>query len=137
MALKAERGARYREKMELASERITNIREWHQSGSDLKSRLATYKAFQESAEALMDLGAMVCKDAGKTVKDDYENIQTLCTLKIIDEKLAETIKELNGMRNRVVHEYNGFSYQLFSQNVERLLKAAEKYLARIEEWTKK
>lgn len=131
------REQRHKDKIELAEERISNIREWHKEKADLKSRLATYKAFQEAAEALMDICAMICKDNGKTVKDDYGNIETLEAMKVIGEKLGGLLKEINGMRNRIVHEYNGFSYSIFSGNVERLLGGMEEFIGAVEKWAGK
>lgn len=101
---------------------------------DAKSRMATYKAFQELAEALLDLCAMACKDEDKNVKDDYANIETLKSLKIIDEKTAKALAEINGLRNRVVHEYNGIKYDIFSSSAARLLADAEKFLESVKTW---
>ena len=131
------RNERYLQKSELAKERIANIREWHLGGNDLKSRLATYKAFQEASEAVMDICAMLCKDSGKAVKDDYENIEKLRVMKIITEETSSSLREMNGMRNRIIHEYNGFSYKMFSGNAERLIKDAENFLGVVDAWQKK
>ena len=133
--MEVKRKERYEAKADLALERLSNVREWY-AQSDQKSRLAAYKAFQEMAEAISDLCAMACKDNGKLVKDDYANIESIKTLKLIDPKLAEALNEINGMRNRVVHEYNCFSYQKFSGSIGRLLSAAEKFLKEISGWAR-
>ena len=38
-----------------------------------KTKLATYKAFQEIVEACMDIVAMMCKDSKIPPQDDYTN----------------------------------------------------------------
>jgi len=43
-------------------------------------RKALYKEFQELTEALGDLSAMMTKEEGILVKDDYSNLERLKTL---------------------------------------------------------
>jgi uncharacterized protein YutE (UPF0331/DUF86 family) len=72
-----ERVRRYRDKMEHAAERLDDVADWFgDARTDLKSRLAVYKAFQEACEAMADLAAMAAVDGGVTVKDDYVNLDT-------------------------------------------------------------
>ncbi len=82
------------DKLNLISERLRDIDEWI-SGydvsdftSDKKTRFAIYKAFQELTEASFDIVAMACKDSKIIPKDDYTNIDALCSQKIIDENLS-------------------------------------------------
>ena len=131
------RKERYAGKIELARERISNIQEWVSEKLELKSRLACLKAFQELAEALTDITAMICADSKKQVKDDSSNIEKLAELKIIDGKNANALKEANGLRNRIVHEYNGLSFEIFSANTARLLEGSEIFLEAVEQWLKK
>lgn len=56
-----ERAKRYRDKLNLISERIDDAKSWTGIGSaefisDKKTKLATYKACQELIEASMDVG---------------------------------------------------------------------------------
>ena len=50
---------------------------------------------------------MIIKDEGKLVTDDYSNIENVGKiLKLKNEEIA-LLKRANGLRNVLVHEYNG------------------------------
>ena len=73
---------RYWDKINLVSKRSTQINEWtavslNDFSTDEKTKLATYKAFEEIVEACMDIVAMMCKDLKIPPKDDYTNIELL------------------------------------------------------------
>jgi uncharacterized protein YutE (UPF0331/DUF86 family) len=64
--MEEDRVRRYRDKINLISKRSTEIREWtaispEKFKIDEKTKLATYKAFQEVAEACTDIVAMMQK----------------------------------------------------------------------------
>lgn len=48
---------------------------------------------------------MICKDSKLTPKDDYSNIKIITKKKILDEKLAGTLADGNGLRNIIMHKY--------------------------------
>ncbi|MEM4155552.1 MAG: HepT-like ribonuclease domain-containing protein [Archaeoglobaceae archaeon] len=60
----------------------------------------------------MDVCAMLVKDLGKRVEDDYSNIEILHELGILDKELAEKLKTCNGLRNWLVHRYNKLDKKL-------------------------
>lgn len=49
---------------------------------------------------------MIVKDLGLMVNDDYKNLDVLKERKIISTEMHNTMKKLNGLRNRIVHDYN-------------------------------
>ena len=71
-----ERIKRYKDKINIIR-RSGNINEWTEGYEaenflrDEKTKLATYKAFQEIVESYMDIIAMACKDEEIVPKDDY------------------------------------------------------------------
>ena len=107
--MKIERAGRYKDKLNLVSKRVEQVQEWLQQISaeefleDDKTRLASYKAFQEAVEACLDLVAMMCKDSGMVPKDDYGNLETLGEL---PKDARILLMEANGLRNHLVHRYN-------------------------------
>lgn len=138
--MKLERASRYKDKLNLISKRAGQIDEWLSLApaedflEDDKTRLASYKAFQEAVEACMDLVAMMCKDLRIVPKDDYSNIENL-------EELAETTKnaliEANGLRNHLVHRYNRMDDLLALESMISLLPGIEAFSAEVEAWIKK
>jgi len=138
--MEIERIARYKDKLNLISERKHDIEEW-MSGydssdflEDKKTRLAVYKAFQEMTEASFDIAAMACKDLKIIPKDDYTNIDLLFEKKIISNKLKNALSESNGLRNRLVHRYNGLDDSLAFDSILTHLTAISDFIEMIEIW---
>jgi uncharacterized protein YutE (UPF0331/DUF86 family) len=131
----AARLKRYADKMELISKRITELGEWKADFlEDEKTMLASYKAFQEVVEASMDIVAMMAKDSGSVPKDDYTNIETIERKNILERKICDKLREANGLRNRVVHHYNGLSAARATESVERLLPVIEEFVEAVKKW---
>ena len=97
---------RHIEKEELIGERLEDVEMLVNDFSDKIKRLACYKAFQEAIEALFDIIAMLVKDKGKLVEDDYTNVDKLEEAGVLSEQNAKVLREANGLRNRIVHRYN-------------------------------
>lgn len=137
-----ERANRYKDKLNLISERLVDIEEWI-SGydasdfvSDKKTRLAVYKAFQELIEASFDIAAMICKDSKTIPKDDYTNIDILYEIKIIDSGLKNALSESNGLRNRLVHRYNSLDDSIAFESIQAHLPGFKYFLEVINKWLK-
>lgn len=129
--LKRERKDRYVEKLEKITERTKNIEEWLEDGvapllQNTERRLATYKAFQEVAEAITDICAMFAADNEMVVSDDYENIDK-ASGKLFSDEIREKIGAANGLRNRIIHEYNRFEDERALDSLENLLKPIRKF----------
>lgn len=134
---------RYMDKISVAIGRIDLIDEWieekpiHDLVQDEKTKLATYKAFQEVVEALMDIIAMICRDLCMGPKDDYTNIEVLVSEEIIQPNHARILREANGLRNRLIHWYNKISDEIALKSIRRLRAPLREILKVIIEWLKK
>lgn len=129
---------RYWDKINLISKRRNQIREWTTIRSedfikDEKTKLATYKAFQEIVEACMDVVAMMCKDSKIPPKDDYTNIELLKD-KIPFENMEETLIEANGLRNRLVHRYNTTDDLLAFESIKEILPKISTFIEGVKKW---
>gem|GEM_PF-186214 len=128
--------ARYIDKLRHMEERIGDVVSWiDEAKTDKKSRLAVYKAAQEAIEAACDVVAMFLKDEGYPPKDDYTNIQRWG--KLMDEQLSECLKVANGLRNRLVHHYNGVDDRLALKSIMEITPCLEKFIEVIKSWLKK
>lgn len=67
---------------------------------------ALFYRLQVSIDAAMDVIAMLSKDLGVTVKDDYSNIDELKSLNMLPTELLKELAHLNHVRNTLVHRYN-------------------------------
>ncbi len=97
-------------------------------------RKALYKEFQELTEALGDLSAMIAKEEGVLVKDDYTNLERLKTLLAPD--VIENLKRANGLRNVLVHEYNGVDDTLAFESAQEVLPSFRVFGSMVREWLK-
>lgn len=128
---------RYRDKLAVIQKRLEEIDEWTEGqeaedfARDEKTKLATYKAFQEIVEASMDLIAMVCKDLKIAPKDDYANI---ANVPFLDAPMKQVLVEANGLRNWVVHLYNRADDLIAFGSVTELLPQFVIFVDVIEQW---
>jgi uncharacterized protein YutE (UPF0331/DUF86 family) len=135
--MKMERTKRYKDKIGKASKRADQINQWALEVSqedffeDEKTRLATYKAFQEMVEACLDIVAMICKDTNNVPNDDYTNIQNL---EWLDKKTKAALSEANGLRNRLVHRYNQTDDIIALESMRALLPELKGFLEDVETW---
>ncbi|MDH7517303.1 MAG: DUF86 domain-containing protein [Candidatus Thermoplasmatota archaeon] len=136
--MNSDRRDRYKDKIELIEKRIDEIDEWTDISSeefleDERTKLATYKAFQELAESCMDIVAMVCKDVKILPKDDYTNIEKLSAKLNFDKRV---LQEANGLRNRLIHRYNTTDDLVAFQSIKEILPEISIFLEVIKKWIK-
>ena len=80
----------------------------------------------------MDIIAMLVKDKGATVSDDYHNIEKLQELKIISGTESIELKRLNGLRNAIVHKYNKFEEEIVIDHQEHIKQNLIAFLRKVE-----
>ena len=98
------RRKRYLEKLEWVEKEINFISE-HSMGDEVSRRAVLYSLLT-AIEAVMDIVAMIAKDAGLEVEDDYTNISKLVEERVISEEEGDMLRRFNGLRNAVAHHYN-------------------------------
>ena len=130
------RVSRYKEKLSLIEKRKNNISTWIDH-RDEKSVLAIYKAYQEMIEALTDIFAMMLKELDEVVEDDYSNIDRLREKGILSDKQDAIMKEANGLRNRLVHEYNGLERKIALSSLKRINSKVDDILEEVRRWITK
>ncbi|OPY50496.1 MAG: hypothetical protein A4E49_02714 [Methanosaeta sp. PtaU1.Bin112] len=138
--MKAKRAGRYRDKLDLIILRAGQAQSWLEEGGledfleDDKTKLATYKAFQEALEASMDVVAMMCKDLGSTPQDDYGNLDRL---EVLADASRAVLKEANGLRNHLVHRYNKRDDHIARQSMADLLPGILAFTEEVAAWLEK
>ncbi len=132
MELSDERKNRYRVKIGYIIEKMDALPDDTAILDDLGIDGILYRV-QTSIEAAMDLAAMLVRDIGIEVKDDYDNIDTIEKKNIIEKELAEELKRLNGMRNVIVHKYDDLNTELVLENLESIKEILHRFIEQIEE----
>lgn len=124
-----EREQQYRRKINFIVEKVHSFPTKFSSSESTDAYL--YRA-QIAIEAAMDMIAMLVKDKGKTVSDDYHNIDTLLSLKVVTPEAALQLKHLNGLRNAIVHKYNKFEEETAVKQRENIQKNLLAFLKTVE-----
>lgn len=130
---------RIHEKVETMVERIEFIEE-HLSEDLMEDRIlrkALYKEFQEATEAMADICAMVRRGLNSSAKDDYSNIDFLIEKGIVEKGLGHKLKEANGLRNRLIHEYDGLHDETACHAIIELIADLRAFAVVVLEWTER
>jgi len=131
MELDNERKDRYLSKMGFIIEKLYTLPDEIDSLEELEIDGVLYRV-QTSIDAALDIVAMMVKDIGIDVDDDYENIEILVDKKVIDPKLGDEIKKLNGLRNAIAHKYENLDIELILNNLEIVKEQLREFIDSIE-----
>lgn len=105
------RAAQYRRKLDVIMSALGKLPP--SPGTDI-TKLSTLEregvlhVVQVSVDAALDLVAMLVKDAGEVPEDAYHNLEKLGVRGILPVGLVDRLRQLNGLRNAIVHKYNSF-----------------------------
>ena len=130
--------ARYLAKVDHARDRLARVDEWWAGATkSLQAQLATYHAFQEAAEASADLAAMIVVDLGQPSRDDRNNFALAANLGVLPPALVAPLQEATGLRNRLLHEYDGVDTPTALASIQRLRPAVGAFLEEVTRWLTK
>lgn len=135
--LSESRKKRYLQKIHHGRNRIELVEVWQQekiSKHETKSLLAIEKAAQEAIEVATDLMAMILKDSSIPPTDDYTNVARVLELGLITKEIGESMREANGLRNRLIHVYNDIDIDVLLQSIKRVLPGITEFLDVVEKW---
>lgn len=124
------------QKTEVLIDRIEFI-ERHLSDAVVSDRIlrkALYKEFQEAVEAVTDICALIRRMLYSSAQDDYTNLDYLVTEEIIDPETGRDMKSANGLRNRLVHEYDGVNDQIAYAALQRLMPRLRRFSEEVLVW---
>ncbi|MCX9083741.1 MAG: DUF86 domain-containing protein [Candidatus Methanoperedens sp.] len=91
----------------------------HTIENDITERALLY-SLQVSIEISMDIVAMKLKDMGLKVDDDATNIEKIKGQGIITDAEADFLKEINGVRNFIVHRYNQIDMNIINEALSKI-----------------
>lgn len=127
-----EREERYRQKLQFVASRTSEIPLVIDSPLAVD---ATLYRLQTAIDACMDVIAMLVRDMGHDVADDYANIHTLEKAKVFDRKLGSDMAMLNGLRNAIVHKYNSFEEATVIEEIESIKEILLRAVKKVEDET--
>ena len=94
---------------------------------------ALFYRLQVSIDATMDIIAMLCKDFGISVKDDYNNLNELEKLKLFDKELLDYLRRCNGLRNILVHRYNKIDESIIINEKDDIIENLKIFIKKVEQ----
>ncbi|MFO7967270.1 MAG: DUF86 domain-containing protein [Archaeoglobaceae archaeon] len=80
---------------------------------------------QVCVDAALDVVAMVARDLGLVVEDDYTNLDKLEKEGVLNEEDGDLIRRFNGLRNAIVHKYNGLDLKRVQEGLNEINKLYE------------
>ncbi len=125
------RREQYRRKFDFIIEKITRLPKEVEENEFYVDAL--FYRLQVSIDAIMDLVAMLCKDLGISVKDDYSNLDELEKKKIFDPSIIQEIRRMNGLRNALVHKYNKVEEDLVLKEKDKVVITIKSFVNKIED----
>ncbi|MEE8168660.1 MAG: DUF86 domain-containing protein [Candidatus Hydrothermarchaeales archaeon] len=131
--MKEKRVIRYKDKIDFIVSSLESIPE--EPKRDLEISGVFYK-LHTSIEAAMDLVAMILKDLGKKIEDDYANIEALEESRTITRELSGKLKKCNGLRNYLVHRYNKVDDEVALSSVSEVKKTLYDFVEVVEGFLK-
>jgi len=120
----------YIRKLEFIADKITVLPENVKDNIFLMDAL--FYRLQVSIDAAIDIIAMLSKDLGITVKDDYSNLDELENLYIFPGDFLNEIRRLNGLRNVLVHRYNKIEEELIVSERDHFVEVLKEFIKIVE-----
>ena len=128
------RRQRYLEKLERFEEEHEFIKA-HKMIDEVTQRALLY-SLQLCVDIAMDIVAMLVRDLGVTVEDDYTNIERLVKHGVISEADANLLRAYNGLRNAIVHKYDRLNLEIVKDGLQKIDELYEVVLKLVEKYEK-
>ncbi|MHA1911325.1 MAG: DUF86 domain-containing protein [Candidatus Kariarchaeaceae archaeon] len=122
------RKKRYLDKLQIIRERSEFCENKSKALRDSKTReveeldlYSLWYAFQTMVQSTLDIIAMICTDEKIGPRSDKINVDIIVKEGLLSTDLADAISEARGLRNILVHEYNGIILDQAINSIRKLL----------------
>lgn len=93
------------------------------------------RALQNAIQACIDIGARIISQMPFRKAESYHDIfDILSQQKIVPSDLRDSMHEMVGLRNALVHEYRGIEHREVYRHFQGSLKLLEQFAGKIAEW---
>ncbi|NLM30459.1 MAG: DUF86 domain-containing protein [Methanomicrobiales archaeon] len=97
-------------------------------------RKALYKEFQEAVERVTDICALIRQMLRSSAEDDYTNIDYLVDAGVLKPETGRDMRSANGLRDHLVHEYDGINDHAAYAAMQRLMPSMQKFVGEVLAW---
>lgn len=101
--------------------------------NDIKTKAACERYFERIIGTVIDVSFLVIKEKGyKIPEEDKEAFDILANERIIEQALAERLKDAKGMRNIIAHEYGDLDDLIvFNSITKELIKDTKEFVTSV------
>lgn len=104
----------------------------------LKLQSIAERNLQVCTEAIIDLSNVIISKKGLKVPSTYKDtVEILRKSKVLENKLAQKMGDLVGIRNIIVHMYADVKAEIIHENLNEFIKTFKKTLKSLLEFCKK
>jgi uncharacterized protein YutE (UPF0331/DUF86 family) len=128
------RAKRYRDKINYITE---NLHYFDAAPKNELEKRGLFYTIQTSIEGIADMIAMALKDLGLEVAEDAYNIDKAIEVFKVSKDQGERMKLANGMRNILVHRYNGVDEAIVLDSIGELKRDLVEWIEIIEDFLSK
>ncbi|MEX2681924.1 MAG: DUF86 domain-containing protein [Candidatus Sigynarchaeota archaeon] len=128
------REKRYRDKINYITE---NLHYFDTVPKNELEKRGLFYTVQTSIEGIIDMIAMALKDIGIEIMEDAYNIDKAIEMFKMSKEQGERLKLANGMRNILVHRYNGVDDAIVLDSLGELKRVLVDWIEIIESFLKK
>ncbi|NMC08240.1 MAG: DUF86 domain-containing protein [Candidatus Lokiarchaeota archaeon] len=125
---------RYRDKINYITE---NLHFFDAAPKNELEKRGLFYTIQTSIEGIIDMIAMCLRDVGLEVAEDAYNIDKVAETFKVSKELGERLKLANGMRNILVHRYNGVEETIVLDSIQDLKTVLVAWIEVIEQFLSK
>jgi uncharacterized protein YutE (UPF0331/DUF86 family) len=101
---------------------------------DLYRRKATERLLQEMIEAAVDINTHLIVESGAAAPEDYyQSFIRAGEIGVLSPDLALKLAPSAGLRNRIIHEYNGIDHSIILKSVTMAEESYPAYVKEISE----
>jgi uncharacterized protein YutE (UPF0331/DUF86 family) len=93
-------------------------------------------AFQTMVQSILDIIAMICTDEKIDPRSDGVNVNAIVNKGLLSSDHLEVVNEARGLRNILVHEYNGIISNQAINSISKLLPSLTQISKVFKEWLK-
>ncbi len=129
----SERKSRYAEKMKYVIKSLIIVDNLLPNPNEIETS-ALYYRLLTAIESVMDLIAMFIRDRGGIPKGDKSNVLYLVKENHIESDHSLHLLKCNGLRNVLVHQYNGIDREIVLRSVPDVKNALSNLINKIEEF---
>ncbi|MCG3217418.1 MAG: DUF86 domain-containing protein [Candidatus Heimdallarchaeota archaeon] len=123
-----------RERSKFCEKKVKELSDTDAKAVEEDSIFSLWYAFQTMVQSILDIIAMICMDEKISPRSDKINVDAIVKDGLLTTDFAKVINEARGLRNILVHEYNGIISDQAIDSIGKLLPHLKQVSKVFREW---